>query len=145
MTSLQSLKTLKTVLLVAGIAFTMACGYSHSMTPATAGNMPMIASLNPTDATHGMAVPSLVVSGTNFDGGSNAAFVTITFNGTSTKMMTNIGGTAAASTATTSIPMGFFTTTGTAQVTVTNPGTPGGIYGGGTKPETSAAMNFPIN
>jgi hypothetical protein len=29
--------------------------------------------------------------------------------------------------------------------TVTNPGTPGGLYGGGTLPETSAPMNFTIN
>jgi len=30
-------------------------------------------------------------------------------------------------------------------VTVTNPGTAGGIYGGGTQPETSVAMDFTVN
>jgi hypothetical protein len=30
-------------------------------------------------------------------------------------------------------------------VTITNPGTPGGQYGGGTAAATSAAMNFQIN
>jgi hypothetical protein len=30
-------------------------------------------------------------------------------------------------------------------VTVTNPGTPGGIYGGGTSPATSMPMTFMIN
>lgn len=142
----RTLKTVQTALLVAGIAFTMACGYSHSMTPATAGNMPMIISLNQTTVTHGVAVSPFVASGTNFDAGTNAAFITITFNGTSTKMTTQVGGTAAASTATTMIPMGFFTTAGTAQITVTNPGTPGRPgYGGGTNPETSAPMNLTVN
>jgi hypothetical protein len=30
-------------------------------------------------------------------------------------------------------------------VTVTNPGTAGGVYGGGTSAETSAPMTFTIN
>jgi hypothetical protein len=34
---------------------------------------------------------------------------------------------------------------GTVPVTVTNPGTPGGIYGGGTSPATSSPMNFTVN
>jgi len=32
-----------------------------------------------------------------------------------------------------------------AAVTVTNPGTPGGIYGGGTAAETSNSVTFTIN
>jgi len=146
MKALTTMKTVTTVLMVAGIAFSMACGYSHSTTPATAGNTPMISALNPTSATHDSTAPTpLEVSGTNFNSGTNPAYITITFNGTSTKMTTTIGGTAAASTARTTIPMGFFTTTGTAQITVTNPGLSGGIYGGGTTTVTSASVPLTVN
>ena len=145
MKAVQTMKTVKAVLLVAGIALTLACGYSHSTMPATAGTTPTISSLDPTSVSHDATTATgLTVNGTNFSNGSNGAYVTITFNGTSTKMTTTVGGTAAASTANISIPMGFFTTTGTAQVTVTNPGTPGGIYGGGTMPE-SASMSLPVD
>jgi hypothetical protein len=44
-----------------------------------------------------------------------------------------------------SIPASAVTTSGKVQVTVTNPGTPGGIYGGGTSPATSDPVEFTIN
>ena len=44
-----------------------------------------------------------------------------------------------------SIPASAIETANTIQVTVTNPGTPGGQYGGGTQSETSAAMDFTVN
>jgi hypothetical protein len=43
------------------------------------------------------------------------------------------------------IPASAVMTTATVPVTVTNPGTPGGIYGGGTAAASSAPMNFTIN
>jgi hypothetical protein len=46
---------------------------------------------------------------------------------------------------TAAIPGSADMNSGTVPVTVTNPGTPGGLYGGGTLPETSAPMNFTIN
>jgi hypothetical protein len=44
----------------------------------------------------------------------------------------------------TAIPASMITTAGTVSVTVTNPGTPGGQYGGGTMAETSNIMTFTI-
>lgn len=46
---------------------------------------------------------------------------------------------------TASIPASAIATAGTVQVTVTNPGMGGGIYGGGTQAATSLPMNFTIN
>jgi hypothetical protein len=43
------------------------------------------------------------------------------------------------------IPSSSIMTAGMVPVTVTNPGTQGGPYGGGTQAETSTAMNFTIN
>jgi hypothetical protein len=45
---------------------------------------------------------------------------------------------------TVTIPNADLATSGTAAVTVTNPGTSGGIYGGGTMAETSNSMTFTI-
>jgi hypothetical protein len=142
----RTLKTVKAALLVAGIAFTMACGYSHSTMPGTTGSMPTITSFTPTavDHTDANATP-LTVNGTHFNSGLYAAFVTVTFNGTSTKMTTSIGGSASASTATISIPSGFFPSSGMAQVTVTNPATPAGYNGGGTTAVPSAPMSLTVN
>jgi hypothetical protein len=46
---------------------------------------------------------------------------------------------------TATIPASDVATAGTITVTVTNPGTPGGIYGGGTMAQTSNSMTFTIN
>jgi hypothetical protein len=46
---------------------------------------------------------------------------------------------------TATIPASAVSASGTVPVTVTNPGTPGGQYGGGTTAVTSAPMNFTIN
>jgi hypothetical protein len=43
------------------------------------------------------------------------------------------------------VPATAVAAAGTVHVTVTNPGTAGGIYGGGTQPETSVAMDFTVN
>jgi len=77
---------------------------------------------------------ALEVDGTSFAGD---AFVN--FNGkqtptsvTATKIMVNI-------------PASAIMNSGTVAVTVTNPGKPGGVYGGGTSDATSTPMNFTIN
>jgi hypothetical protein len=144
MKALHTMKTVKTALLAAGIAFTMACGYSHSMTPATPGTTPVINALNPDNVNHGTATFPLVVNGTSFN---NNAFITITMNGTASKMTTTVGGTSNASTATAMIPASVITNAGMAQVTVTNPGTQGtGPYGGGgTTTVTSLPKPFTVN
>ena len=131
------MKIAKTVLLAGLIAVGLACGYSsHSNMPAAPGTMPNITQLVPNNATHGMTGQNLTVMGTNFT--SNA---TINWNGKALTMTP--GGTGSQLTA--AIPDSDLASQGTASVTVTNPGTPGGIYGGGTLPETSNMMTFTIN
>jgi hypothetical protein len=121
-------------LLVAG----MACGYSSKpTTPAAAGTMPTIAALVPASTTAGMSLGTngLMVTGTNFN--SNA---TINWNGTPLTTA-HVSGTQLTAT----VPDSDTATAGTFQVTVTNPGTPGGMYGGGTAAETSNMMTFTVN
>jgi|SRR5579859_644806 len=126
---------LKTAVLAAFIALTLACGYSSKSMPAVAGTVPAIAQLAPSSATAGTAAFSMTVNGSNF--GTKA---TVNFNGTpvTTTFVT-------ANQLTAAVPATDIMTSGTAQVTVTNPGTSGGIYGGGTLPETSMPMSFTIN
>lgn len=115
---------------------TVGCGYSsHSTTPPAAGAVPAIASLSPSTANHGGPGFTLSVTGSSFN--SNA---TLNFNGTamSTTWMSS-------SSLMVMIPATAIANAGMVQVTVTNPGTMGGLYGGGTKAETSAAVNFTVN
>ncbi|MGA8212967.1 MAG: IPT/TIG domain-containing protein, partial [Candidatus Sulfotelmatobacter sp.] len=104
--------------------------------PPTAGTTPTIAALVPANMTHGMPAFVLTVNGTNFS--SNA---TIYWNGTAETPTSHVS----ASQLTATIPATDIETAGTAAVTVTNPGTAGGQYGGGTSAETSAPMTFTIN
>jgi hypothetical protein len=132
------MKTLATVLLTVLSAFTLACGgYSSSQatTPPTAGTMPNIAALAPSSANAGSTSVVLTVNGTNFN--SNAA---INWKGTALTT-TYVSGAQLMTT----IPDADVAASGTAAVTVTNPGTAGGIYGGGTAAETSNSMTFTIN
>jgi hypothetical protein len=75
------------------------------------------------------------VDGSNFGGSAK-----VNFNGTA--MPTTF---ATGTKLTATIPASAVATAGTAKVTVTNPGTPGGQYGGGTAAATSAPMDFTIN
>ena len=121
------------VLLLTTLA--VGCGYSHTTTPIQPGTMPVITGLVPNSANHGGVAFTFEVDGTKF-----AANAVINFNGapqtttivSSTKLTTMISSTAIAN-------------AGPVPVTVTNPGTPGGIYGGGTQSSTSTAMSFTIN
>lgn len=101
--------------------------------------MPTIVSLNPATATHGDPGFTMTVTGTNFN---QNAFVTFTINNTPTNMMTSWTDSAHVKA---QITMSAVANAGTAQVTVTNPGQSGGIYGGGTTTVVSAPMNFTIN
>jgi hypothetical protein len=129
------MKIAKTVLLAALLAVGLACGYSSkATTPATAGNMPAIKTLSPSSTPAGTGVV-LTVNGTLFN--SNA---TINFGATALTT-THVSANQVMAT----ISNADVATAGTVSVTVTNPGTPGGIYGGGTSPETSNSMTFTIN
>ena len=137
MTSLETLKAFKTVLIVTGIAFTMACGYSHSMTPPTAGSMPTISTMSPNSEVHNTGGFTLTVNGSNFN--SNAV---VNFNGAAMNTSwTNAGQVKG------TIPDSAIMNTGMVQVTVTNPAVQGtGPYGGGgMTAETSAPATFTID
>ena len=128
------MKTVPRMLLAGLLAIGLACGYSKHTTPPQAGTMPAITQLSPNNANAGAAF-TLTVNGSNF--ASNAA---VNFNGAA-QTTTHVS----ANQLTAAIPGSADMNSGTVPVTVTNPGTPGGLYGGGTLPETSAPMNFTIN
>ena len=116
--------------------FASSCGYkSPGTTAPTAGVTPAISALVPANVNHGAAAFTLTVNGSNF-----ASDSAINWNGTAvtTTFVTGNQVTAA-------IPASAVSSAGTITVSVTNPGTPGGVYGGGTLPENSNVMNFTIN
>lgn len=130
------MKLLMAVLLMAVAATSIGCGYSsHSTTPPAPGTVPTIAQLTPPSTAAGSSDFTLTVQGTNF--GSKAV---VNFNGAA--MATTFDSSTEVKAA---IPASAVATSGKVPVTVTNPGTPGGLYGGGTAAATSAAMNFTIN
>lgn len=133
------MKTLATVLLTVLSAFTLACGgynsSSQSTTPPAAGTMPNITALVPDNTNAGSTSVVVTVNGASFN--NNA---TINWKGTA---LTTSFVSAAQLTAT--IPDADLAASGTAAVTVTNPGKSGGIYGGGISAETSNSMTFTIN
>jgi trimeric autotransporter adhesin len=95
--------------------------------------MPKISGLTPDNANSGSAV-MLTVNGSGFN--TNAV---VNWNGVaqSTTYVNGSQVTAAIAAATLSMP-GMFS------ITVTNPGTPPGQYGGGTSAETSNSMSFTV-
>ena len=121
-------------LLLAAIA--VGCGYSSkSTTPPSPGSVPVIAQLQPASANAGASAFTMEVDGSKFNANATVNFGTTAINPTfvdSGKLMAMVPASAVA-------------TAGTVHVTVTNPGTPGGQYGGGTKAETSTAMDFTVN
>ena len=130
------MKLLMVVLLTAAVATGVGCGYSsHATTPPQPGTMPAISQLTPPSTAAGSSDFPLTVQGTNFN--SNAV---VNFNGTAMATTFDSGTEVKAT-----IPASAVATAGTAKVTVTNPGKPGGLYGGGTAAATSAPMNFTIN
>lgn len=126
------------LLTLALVTMTVGCGYSsssQSKTPPAPGTTPVISGLVPNSASHGGPAFTLEVDGSQF--GSQA---TVSFNNTSfSATWVNSGKLQAM------IPASAITAAGAVQVTVTNPGTTGGLYGGGTQPETSMPMTFTVN
>jgi hypothetical protein len=138
MKTAQTINTVKTVSIAALIALTLACGYSSkATTPPVAGNVPAITQLNPASTTAGGADFPMIVTGTNF--GTKAV---VNWNGVAKTANTTYN---SATQLTLMVPAADIAASGTVNVTVTNPGTPGGPYGGGTLPETSTPMTFTIN
>lgn len=108
-------------------------GSSNSMPPQPAAT-PAITQLAPNSVTAGGAGFTLTINGSSF-----AANAVVNWSGTKpgTKFVS-------ANQLTAAIPSSAIATPGTVSVTVTNPGTPGGQYGGGTLSETSNSMTFTI-
>jgi hypothetical protein len=99
------------------------------------GTTPTIKELNPVSITAGGDAFSLEVDGLDFSGSA-----IVNFNGAAmTTQFANSGKITA------TIPASAIMNSGTVPVTVTNPATPGGPYGGGTAPATSLPMNFVID
>jgi len=126
---MKTLKAVKMILLVGLIAIALGCGYSKKM-----GALPNIIQLTPASAAAGTSVP-LEVDGTNF-----TSKAVINFNGLALTT-TVVSSTKLEAT----VPASADMSTGMVPVTVTNPATSGGLYGGGTTAVTSAPMNFTIN
>lgn|SRR5690242_4806309 len=127
------MKLMLTLLLA---AMAVGCGYSSKpTTPPTAGTTPVINQLVPANTNAGAPSFTLEVDGTKFNGNATVNFGATVIHPTfvnSTKLNAMV-------------PAAAVATAGTIHVTVTNPGTQGGIYGGGTQPATSAAMDFQVN
>jgi len=137
MNTIQTIKAIKTSLLLAALALTLACGYSSKKATPVAGTMPAITQLSPDAATAGAGAFTLTVNGSNF----------------STKAVLNWNGMAQTTTyvsgnqLSVAVPASLISTAGSVSVSVTNPATPGtGLYGtGATLAETSQPADFTIN
>ncbi len=127
---------MKTVLLAALLATGLACGYSSkASTPPAAGTKPAISALSPSSTPAGSTGVVLTVNGSSFNGNATinwGSAVLTTTHVSANQLMANV-------------PDSDVAAAGMVAVTVTNPGTPGGIYGGGTSAETSNSMTFTIN
>jgi hypothetical protein len=116
-------------------ALAAGCGYgSKSTTPPQPAATPSITQLNPSGIVANSGSFQLEVVGTSF-----AANASINFNGVKQTTSLVTAGKLAAQ-----IPNSAIANAGPVPVTVTNPGTAGGIYGGGTSPVTSQAMTFNV-
>ena len=122
------MKTVYTILLGMLLALTLACGYSSG-----ASNMPAISQLNPDSTNAGAGAFMLSVNGTNF-----AAKAVVNWNG-------NAQATTYVSSRqlTIAVPASAVATSATVPITVTNPATSNGMYGG-SPAQTSPAVNFII-
>jgi len=130
------MKIANTIFLAALLALSLACGYSSKATmPATAGTMPAMVALSPASIKAGGPAFVLTVNGSNFNGNAainwNSMGMTTTWVSSGQVMAT--------------IPSSAIANAGMVTVTVTNPGTAGGMYGGGTMAETSNSMTFTVN
>ena len=115
------------------------CGYSRKNQMTQPGIVPVVAAIMPASQMHGGSDFTLTVTGSNFNGNAVVNWNAAPQSNTTHPM---------ANTLRVVIPAADIATAGTAQVSVTNPGssTPGGPYGGGsnTPSETSNSMTFTI-
>ena len=115
------------------------CGYSRPKLMTQPGIVPVVAAIMPASLQHGGSDFPLTVTGSNFNGNAVVNWNAAPQSNTTHPM---------ANTLSVMIPAADIATAGTAQVSVTNPGssTPGGPYGGGsnTPSETSNSMTFTI-
>jgi hypothetical protein len=135
MNNLRTANTVKGVLIASLLALTFACGYGSNYSNPSGGgggNAPAISQLNPNSATAGGAAFMMTVTGKNF-----ATKAVVNWNNAA-QTTTYVSSTQL----TISVPASMIASSGTAQVTVTNPGTTG-IYG--VPAQTSAAVSFTIN
>jgi hypothetical protein len=127
------MKTISVLLLT--ILWVGCGGYgSSNSTPPQPAATPAITQLAPSSASAGGPGFILTVNGSSF-----AANAVVNWSGTKpgTKFVS-------ANQLTAAIPASAIATPGSVSVTVTNPGTPGGQYGGGTLSETSNSMTFTV-
>ena len=128
---------MKIIALLSLVVLSVGCGYSSSGSKPQPGIVPAIAALAPDNTNAGSAGFTLTVNGSNFN--SDAV---VKWNGTA-QGTTFVSG----SQLTAAIPATNVATAGTASVTITNPGHPGGGMSGsgGTTSQTSSAVTFTIN
>jgi hypothetical protein len=131
---------MRTILLLSLTLAAFGCGYSAPNQMTQPGIVPVIAAIMPASQLHGGSDFTLTVTGSNIN--ANAV---VNWNAAAQANTTH----PMANTLSVTIPAADIATAGTAQVSVTNPGssTPGGPYGGGsnTPSETSMNMTFTIN
>ena len=130
---------MRTILLFCLTVATIGCGYSTPKQMTQPGVVPVVAALMPASQLHGGSDFVLMVTGSHFN--ANAV---VNWNAAPQPNTTQ----PMANTLSVMIPAAAIAAAGTAQVTVTNPGssTPGGPYGGGsnTPAETSNNVMFTI-
>src|SRR2546428_12310383 len=128
---------MRTMLLLFLTLTAFGCGYSRPKQMTQSGIVPVVAAIMPASQMHGGSDFMLTVTGSNFNGNAvvnwNAAP-----QSTTTHPMAN--------TLSVMIPAADIATTGTARVSVTNPGssTPGGPYGGGSTTPGATSNREPV-
>lgn len=130
---------MRTILLFCVMIGTFGCGYTAPKQMTTPGVVPAVAAIMPASQLHGGSDFVLMVTGSHFN--ANAV---VNWNAAPQPNTTQ----PMANTLSVMIPAAAIANAGTAQVSVTNPGssTPGGPYGGGsnTPSETSNNVMFTI-
>lgn len=129
------MKTVSIILLLTLTDVVLGCGSNYL---GAGGAMPAISKLNPASVNAGAPGFTLTIVGSNF---VNQAVVN--WNGVPQSTNTTY---VSASRLTMAVPASMIMNSGTAQVSVTNPGIAGqGYASGGTPPQTSMPMNFTID
>jgi len=113
------------------------CGYSTPKQMTQAGIVPVVAAIMPASQFHGGSEFTLTVIGSSFNGNAVVNWNAVPQPNTTHPM---------ANTLSVTIPAADIATPGTAQVSVTNPGssTPGGPYGGGSNTPSETSNNVTL-